>query len=50
MHTGSHVGAWVEKGSARITKNLGRAIDLAGNIKGVTILIDLGSTSNLLND
>lgn len=40
MHPGSHTGAGVEKGLARVVKNLDHAIDLAKVPEGVTILIE----------
>ena len=40
MHPGSHVGAGVEKGLARVVKNLDHAINLAKTPEGVTILIE----------
>ena len=40
MHPGSHTGAGVEKGLARVVKNLDHAIDIAKVPEGVTILIE----------
>ncbi len=40
MHPGSHVGAGVEKGLARVVKNLDHAINLAKVPEDVTILIE----------
>ena len=40
MHPGSHVGAGVEKGLAKITKNLDSAINLVKDLGGVTIIIE----------
>ena len=40
MHPGSHTGAGVEKGLARVVKNLDHAINLAKAPEGVTILIE----------
>ncbi|MEA1934148.1 MAG: deoxyribonuclease IV [Thermodesulfobacteriota bacterium] len=40
MHPGSHTGAGVEKGLARVVKNLDHAINLAKAPEGVSILIE----------